>query len=175
MTVTKGGKRADGSQTRYFSCTGKQNRICEGIGITLYADSLEDMIYTLISEKFRSMKTCSGKAESENTGKINALKNKKIEIEDSQNKLVELMMSSAIETDMMKLLNERAKALAEEKRRITEQIAFIANTERDAQNTIDLSEEWKTADYEKKKSVVQLLIDKIYIAEDGAVEVVWNI
>jgi DNA invertase Pin-like site-specific DNA recombinase len=25
MTVTKGGKRADGSQTRYFSCTGKQN------------------------------------------------------------------------------------------------------------------------------------------------------
>ena len=175
MTVTKGGKRADGSQTRYFACTGKQNRICDGTKVTLYADSLEDMVYELISEKFRFMKTCSGKAQSENTGKINALKNKLSEIQASQNKLVELMLSSAIETDMMKLLNERAKALADEKRRITEHIELIADTERDVKTVIDLSEEWKNADYEKKKSVVHLLIDKIYIAEDGAVEVVWNI
>ena len=175
MTVTKGGKRADGSQTRYFACTGKQNRICEGAKVTLYADSLEDMVDDLISEKFRFMKTCSGKAKSENTGKINALRNKLSEIESSQNKLVELMLSGAIEPDMMKLLNERAKALAEEKRRITEQIESIADTERDVKTVINLSEEWKNADYEKKKSVVHLLIDKIYIAEDGSVEVVWNI
>jgi hypothetical protein len=31
------------------------------------------------------------------------------------------------------------------------------------------------ADYEKKKSVVHLLIEKIYIAEDGATEVVWKV
>ena len=85
------------------------------------------------------------------------------------------MLSGAIETDMMKLLNERAKALAEEKRRITEQIESIADTERDVKTVINLSEEWKNADYEKKKSVVHLLIDKIYIAENGSVEVVWNI
>ena len=175
MTVTKGGKRADGSRTRYFACTGKQNRICDGAKVTLYADSLEDMVDDLISEKFRFMKTCSGKAKSENTGKINALRNKLSEIESSQNKLVELMLSGAIETDMMKLLNERAKALAEEKRRITEQIESIADTERDVKTVINLSEEWKNADYEKKKSVVHLLIDKIYIAENGSVEVVWNI
>ena len=85
------------------------------------------------------------------------------------------LLNSAIETDMMKLMNERAKALADEKRRITEQIELIADADRDVRNVIDLSEEWKTASYEKKKSVVHLLIDKIYIAEDGAVEVVWNI
>ena len=175
MTVTKSGKRADGSQTRYFSCTGKQRRICDGTKVTLYADSLEDMVYDLISEKFRAMKTCTGKAQSENTGKINALKNKQSEIHASQNKLVELMMSGAVESDMMKLLNERAKALAEEKRKLTEQIESLEDTERDVKSVVDLSGEWKTADYEKRKSVVHLLIDKIYIAEDGAAEVVWNV
>ena len=49
------------------------------------------------------------------------------------------------------------------------------DTERDVREVIDLSREWKTADYEKKKSVVHLLIDKIYIAEDRAAEVVWNV
>ena len=175
MTVTKSGKRKDGSQTRYFSCTGKQRRICDGTKVTLYADSLENMVYDLISEKFRSMKTCTGKAQNENTGKINALKNKLSEINASQNKLVELLISSGVESDMLALLNEKAKALTEEKRKITEQIEALEDTERDVRDVINLSEEWKSADYEKKKSVVHLLIDKIYIAEDGAAEVVWNI
>jgi hypothetical protein len=175
MTVTKSGKRKDGSQTRYFSCTGKQRRICDGTKVTLYADSLEDMVYDLISEKFRTMKTCTGKAQSENTGKINALKNQLSEIQASQRKLVDLMMSGGTEPDMLALLNERARVLAEEKRKITEQIEALEDTERDVREVIDLSREWKTADYEKKKSVVHLLIDKIYIAEDGAAEVVWNV
>ena len=174
MTVTKSGRRKDGSQTRYFSCTGKQRRICDGTKVTLYADSLEDMVYDLISEKFRAMKTCTGKAQNENTGKINALKNKLSEIQSSQHKLVDLMMSG-MEPDMLALLNERAKALAEEKRKVTEQIESLEDTERDVKSVVNLLEEWKTADYEKKKSVVHLLIDKIYIAEDGAAEVVWNV
>ena len=37
------------------------------------------------------------------------------------------------------------------------------------------SEKSETADFEEKKSVCHLLIDKIYIAEDGAVEIVWKI
>ena len=175
MTVTKSGKRKDGSQTRYFSCTGKQRRICDGTKVTLYADSLEDMVYDLISEKFRSIKTCTGKAQNENTGKINALKNKLSEIQSSQHKLVDMMMNIGIESDMLALLNEKAKALAEEKRKITEQIEALEDTERDVKSVVNLSEEWKTADYEKKKSVVHLLIDKIYISEDGAVEIVWNV
>lgn len=175
MTVTKSGKRTDGSQTRYFSCTGKQRRICDGTKVTLYADSLEDMVYDLISEKFRSMKTCTGKSQSENTGKINALKNQLSEIQASQRKLVDLMMGGSAEPDMLALLNEQAKAFAEEKRKITEQIEALEDTERDVRDVIDLSREWKTADYEKKKSVIHLLIDKIYIAENGNAEVVWNI
>ena len=176
MTVTKSGRRkVGGSQTRYFSCTGKQRRICDGTKVTLYADSLEDMVYDLISEKFRTMKTCTGKAQSENTGKINALKNQLSEIQASQRKLVDLMMSGGTEPDMLALLNERARVLAEEKRKITEQIESLEDTERDVKSVVNLSEEWKTADYEKKKSVVHLLIDKIYISEDGAVEVVWNV
>lgn len=175
MTVTKSGRRKDGSQTRYFSCTGKQRRICDGIKVTLYADSLEEMVYDLISGKFRSMKTCTGKEQNENTGKINALKNKLSEINASQNKLVELLMRSGVESDMLALLNAKAKVLADEKRKITEQIETLEDTERDVKSVVDLSEEWKNADYEKKKSVVHLLIDKIYISEDGSVEIIWNV
>ena len=175
MTVTKSGRRKDGSQTRYFSCTGKQRRICDGTKVTLYADSLEDMVYDLISEKFRAMKTCTGKAQNENTGKIKALKNKLSEIQSSQHKLVDLMMSGGAESDMLALLNEKAKALAEEKRKITEQIEALEDTERDVKSVVNLLEEWKTADYEKKKSVLHLLIDRIYIDEGGAAEVVWNV
>ena len=133
------------------------------------------MVYDLISEKFRSMKTCTGKAQNENTGKINVLKNKLSEINASQNKLVELLMSSGVESDMLALLNAKAKALADEKRKLTEQIETLEDTERDVKSVVDLSEEWKNADYEKKKSVVHLLIDKIYISEDGSVEVIWNV
>ena len=56
-----------------------------------------------------------------------------------------------------------------------EQIEALEDTERDVRGVINLSEEWREADYEKKKSVVHLLIDKIYISEDGAVEVIWNV
>ena len=80
MTVTKGGKRADGSQTRYFSCTGKSNRICTGPRVTIYADSLEEMADTLIYEKLRSLKACRTKVSTDNSAKINALKNRISEI-----------------------------------------------------------------------------------------------
>jgi DNA invertase Pin-like site-specific DNA recombinase len=176
MTVTKGGKRADGSQTRYFSCTGKSlNRICTGPEVTVYADSIEDMVYTLNSQKLASLKACRKTVSQNNAEKINAHKNRISAINAEQEKLVSLMLRSDVGYDMLDLLNNKAKKLSEEKNELLEKIEALEDSETESVNVINLSEKWTDADFEEKRAVASLLIDRIYISEDGTTEVVWNI
>lgn len=176
MTVTKGSKHVDGTQTRYFSCTGKShNRKCKGVNIVLYADSLEDMVYELISEKLISLKACRRKVTTDNSNKINLLKNRISEIKGAEQKLVELMMKDYIEADMIKLLNEKAKKLAEEKADIQNKIDALENEETEIVSVLNLSKKWAKANFDERKAVCNVLIDKIYISSDGTTEVVWNI
>ena len=175
MTVTKGGKHADGSQTRYFSCTGKQNRICKGPNVTIYADSLEEMADTLIYEKLRSLKACRTKVSTDNSAKMNALRNRISEISTAQNKLITLMLNGDVGTDMLTLLNERARAYAEEKRELMEKIEALEDSMKEVTGVVNFADKWKTVGFEEKKAVCQLLIEKIYIDEDGTTEVVWRI
>ena len=176
MTVTKGGKRKDGSQTRYFSCTGKShNRICKGIKKPMYADSLEDMVYELISEKIDTLKGCRKKIKTDNLAQINLLKNRISAIKEEQGKLVNLLINDAVDGDMINLLNERAKKLAEEKADILVKIDVLENEEREIINVINLSKKWRTADFEERKAVCNILIHKILINADGNCEIIWNI
>jgi len=176
MTVTKGGTHSDGSRTRYFSCTGKShNRVCNGIKVTLYADSLEDMVYELISEKMSALKTSKRKITTYNSDKINLLKNRLSTIKVEQEKLVDLILKDGIANDMLDLLNTKAQKLSDEKKTILEKIESLENEAEEVVNVINLSKKWKTANFEEKKAVCTLLIDKIYIDSDGAVEVIWNI
>ncbi|MBR1969277.1 MAG: recombinase family protein [Clostridia bacterium] len=176
MTVTKGGKRKDGSQTRYFSCTGKShNRICKGTNKPIYADSLEDMVYELISEKLETLKGSRKKISTDNSNQINLLKNRISEIKKAQEQLVNLLMNDDIEADMINLLNERAKKLAEEKSDILSKIDTLENEESEILNAINLSKKWRTASFEERKAVCNILIHKILISEKGTCEVVWNI
>lgn len=176
MTVTKGGKHKDGTQTRYFSCTGKShNRICKGTKATLYADSLEDMVYNLISEKLETLKGSRKKVSTDNSNKINLLKNRISEIKLSQDKLVNMLLNDEFDKDMIALLNEKAKKLSEEHQRLAEKIETLENEENEIISVIDLSKKWKTANMEERKAVCNVLIHKIFIDEDGSCEVVWNI
>lgn len=175
MTVTKGGKRADGTSLRYFNCTGRSNRSCKGTKVTLYADSLEAMADQMIAEKLATLKNCRRQVSSDNTGRLNLLKGKLLEIKASQERLAELVMKDGLETDMLAILNAKAKKLAEEKREVSEKIEALKATESEVANVINLVKEWENASYDEKKAVVNLLIDKIIISEDGSVEVVWNI
>ena len=161
MTVTKGGKRKDGSQTRYFSCTGKShNRICKGIKKPMYADSLEDMVYELISEKLDTLKSCRKKIKTDNLAQINLLKNRISAIKEEQGKLVNLLINDAVDGDMINLLAK---------------IDVLENEEREIINVINLSKKWRTADFEERKAVCNILIHKILINADGNCEIIWNI
>ncbi len=176
MTVTKGSKRADGSQTRYFSCTGRsRHRICKGIGVTVYADSMEDLVYGLISEKLPSLKAFRRAGSVEHRAKINAWKNRLSEIGDAQEKLVTQMLWHDVGSDMLALLNEKAKRLSDERRSLLEKIKALEESETEVVNASALSKRWKQADFEEKRAVCNLLIHKIYVSENGATEIVWNI
>ena len=176
MTVTRGGKRKDGTQTRYFSCTGKShNRICKGAKVTLYADSLEDMVYNLINEKLETFKGTRKKVSTDNSSKINLLKNRISEIRQSQDKLVNMLLNNEFDNDMIALLNEKAKKLSMERQELAEKIEKLENEENEIISVINLSKRWKTANTEERKAVCNVLIHKIFISEDGNCEVVWNI
>ena len=176
MRVAKGSFRTDGSYTRYFGCTGKShNRSCDGVKVPVYAESLENMAYDLITQKLIALKDVRRSVQNDNSSKLNQMKNRISEIKAAQERLVELMMTDAVEPDMLKLLNERAKKLSEEQRGIYEKIEELEEGEYEIMSGSSLSEKWKTASYEEKKAVAALLIDRIYIQEDGTTEVVWNI
>ena len=128
--------------------------------MTLYADSLEDMVYKLIAEKLQSLKGSRKKISTDNSNKINLLKNQLSEIKQSQEKIVNMLLDDSFKSDMKSLLNEKAKKLSEENEIIS---------------VINLSQKWKSANTDERKAVCNVLIHKIFICEDGTCEVVWNI
>ncbi len=176
MTVTKGSKHADGSFVRYFSCTGKShNRICEGVKATVYAESLEEITDKLISERLSNLKGCKKNISAEASSKINLLKNRISEINSKQNRIVELILESKIENEMLNLFNEKAEKLSDEKRKAEEDIASLEKKECEAASPLFFSEYWKSASFTERKSVTNLLIQRIIISTGGDVEFIWNV
>ena len=133
------------------------------------------MVYELDSEKIATLKCTRKKISTDNSNQINLLKNRISEIKKEQEKLVNLLMNDAIETDMINLLNEKAKKLAEEKADILSKIDALENEESEIISAINLSKKWRAANFEERKAVCNILIHKILIDESGNCEVVWNI
>ncbi len=175
MTVTKGGKRADGSYRRYFCCTGKSVGNCSGTDVTLYAESLEHLVQSLIGEKLADMKDCSLMRTDSDMARMNPLKNRLTEIQVAEAKLVELTLSGTLDTAMMDLLNDKARNLSEEKRRITAQMQELESRDARVICAAELTGSWEGAAYDVRKAVCRLLIYRIHIRRDGTVEVVWNL
>ncbi|MBR4960122.1 MAG: recombinase family protein [Clostridia bacterium] len=175
MRVAKGSMHTDGSYTRYLGCTGKShNRICDGVKVPVYAESLENMVYGLIAQKLTTLKDV--RRNIPNTGNaLNQVKNRISEIRAAKEKLVDFMLQDSVEPDMLQLLNGRAEKLSAEQQALYEKMEELENHETELMRVTGLYGKWKNASYEEKKAVAALLIDRIYIQEDGTTEVVWNI
>lgn len=175
MTCTKGALKSDGSRTRYFSCTGKiHNRSCKGVKKPIYADSLEDMVYELIAEKLSELKQHRKKISTDNTNKINMLKNELATIKKQQDTLIDMLLLNP-NSDTMAMVNARTAELGNKQRSIVEQIALLEEADSERVNVVSFAKKWKTAQFKECKAVCNVLIDKIYMHEDGTAEVVWNI
>ena len=75
----------------------------------------------------------------------------------------------------MAMLNTRATELGLKQQSILEQIAVLEEADSEMVNVVVFSKKWKTAKFKERKAVCNVLIDKIYMHEDGTAEVVWNI
>jgi hypothetical protein len=85
------------------------------------------------------------------------------------------MLKDGIDTEMLNLLNQKAKKLSDEKKDFCKKIEALEKEGSEVINVINFSKKWETANFEERRAVCNLLIEKIFIDYDGAVEIIWNI
>ena len=88
---------------------------------------------------------------------------------------MDMLLSDDANSDTMALINARSAELGNKHRSIVEQIAILEEADRERINVVHFANKWKTAKFKECKAVCNVLIDKIYMHEDGTAEVVWNI
>ena len=133
------------------------------------------MVYELIAEKLKTLKDTRRKVSHDQSSHVNLFKNRLSEIKAAQEKLVDLMMDGKTEPDMLTLLNQRAKKLAEESREVVAKIEETEQNYTEILRSASLSKRWVKATYEERRAVCQLLIREIRMDAAGNAEVVWNI
>ena len=175
MTTIKG-KTGSGEIRRYFTCTGKTHfKDCKGTKGTIYAESLEDMVYTEIANKLETLKTIRTSSKKNLLPEINELRNKLKSIELSQNKIADMLMQPEANADLIEIMSQRATKLKAERTDLLLKIEELENAEIDVKEAINLSKKWKTASFEEKRGVSGILINRIIIDENGNAEIIWNI
>ncbi len=149
--------------------------ICDGPDVTIYAEALENTISKLITEKINSFSDVNRKKYENNSTQINLLKIRLNEISAEENKIVDLLMNCGTVVSLSSLLNDKAKALSEEREALLAKLDTMSTTETEVISISHLLNIWEIADFSQKKSVATTLINKIYIHRDGTCEVIWNI
>ncbi len=175
MTTIKG-KTGSGEIRRYFTCTGKTHfKDCNGTKTTIYAESLEDMVYSEISKKLQSLKCVKSSEKKAFSPELNELKNKLKSIELAEKQIADAVVKPGANSDLLEILNRRATKLRSDKTELLVKIDELENTEINVKQVVNLSAKWKTASFEEKRSVAAVLINRIVIDESGNEEIVWNI
>lgn len=154
MTTVKSKVNKSGEIRRYFNCTGRSHkRICSGPSVTVYAEDLENMVYDCISEKLSELTGESRKMTTDTalSSEVNALKLKILAIEKSEQQLMDTILSGGFNEDLLKLANQRASQLKQERLVLDEQIEDLKSKSKGAGESIHLSKSWERADYHQKK------------------------
>ena len=176
MTTIKGKINKNGVMRRYFNCTGKSHkRKCTGPNITIYAEDLEDMVYECIAEKLSELKGSGFTAKSEELPEINDLKLRIKAIEKDEQQVVDTILAGKLNDALLDLMNQKAAALKKSKQELLERIDTLKSNAAETKSIVNLAKSWKNADYDRKKAVAMIMIQKIIISEDGSVKIIWNI
>ena len=175
MTTIKG-KTGGGETRRYFTCTGKSHfKDCKGIKTTIYAESLEDMVFNEIANKLDVLKTVRTKQRKSLHPELNELRNKLKTIELAEEQIADALTKPEVNSDLLEILSKRASKLKTDRTELLLKIDEIENAEIDIKTAVNLSKKWKTASFEEKRGVCGILINRIVVDENGNVEIVWVI
>lgn len=175
MTTIKG-KIGNGEIRRYFVCTGKTHfKTCKGTKVTLYVESLEDMVYNEIAKNLETLKGTRKNERKILSPAINELRNKLKSIELSQQQIADTLTRHEVNSDLLEILSKSASKLKADKTELMLKIEKLQNKKIDVKTAVNLSKKWKTASFEEKRGVCSILVDRIIIDADGNAEIVWNI
>lgn len=175
MTTIKGMVNG-GEIRRYFICTGKSHfKDCKGPRATIYAESLEDVIYKDIGRKLDELKNCGKQKNKSINPLLNELKNKLKSIELEEARLADTITRDEVSSELLDILSVKAGKLKKDKMDILAKIDDLRSKELDTKSAVNLSKKWKTASFEEKRGVCSVLIDRIIIDNDGNAEIIWNI
>ena len=175
MTTTKG-KTGSGDIRIYFSCTGKSHlKTCSGVYVTIYAESLEAMVYEEIGKKLSELKDVRLAEKKSISPELNELRNKLNTLDLNENKIADMLLSSDISPELFEILGKRASKIKGERAEISEKITELEQSASEIKSALNLSRKWETASFDEKRGVCNILINKILIEQNGDTEIVWNI
>ena len=174
MTTIKGKPGKNGEVRRYFNCTGRSQRVCQGPKVTIYAEDLENMVYQCIAEKLAVLKEAKYSSH-KGSGELNDLKLKVKAIERTEKQLLDTILAGGFNEDLLTIANQKASQLKRDRLALYERMEELKNQEDQAGAVVNLAKSWKTADYQRKKAVAMIMIHKILISEDGDAKIIWNV
>lgn len=175
MTTTKG-KRGNGDVRIYFSCTGKSRlKKCTGVHVTVYAESLEEMVYSEITSRLSGLKDICFAEKKPPSPELNELRNKLNALEISENKIADMLLRSDITPDLFDIMGKRAAGIRADRAEICARIEELECGTHRKNPSINLPRKWKNASFEEKRGVCNILISKILIEKNGDTEIVWNL
>ncbi|MBP0965480.1 MAG: recombinase family protein [Oscillospiraceae bacterium] len=176
MTTIKGKINKNGEIRRYFNCTGKTHKKnCTGPDCSVYAEDLENMVYDCISGKLSEIKGFRNTDKKNHAAEVNDLKLKIKAVEKAEKQLMDTLLSGGCSGNLLELANQRAAQLENEKTALYEKIEKLNSNDDAKAVVIEPTKYWRTAGYEKKKSVAMIMIHQIIIDEKGNAQIVWNI
>lgn len=175
MSVIKSKPNKNGEIRRYFNCTGKShNTKCTGTEVTMYAENLEELVSRCIAEKLCNFNNTPAPTVIDSP-EINEINLRIIEIEHSEQQLLETLVSNKLNEELIEIANVKASMLKNEKKSLCKRIDELKKMLLKEITYSNPSRLWEKADYSQKKAVTRSLIEKILVSGNGNLRILWYI
>lgn len=165
---------------RYFIDTGwTEHHVCNYKLPTIHSDEFEEMMIGKINDKIESLTLKQQSSDrDELTIEIERLENQIKDIEYSIDTLISGLIATGADSTTMKYINKKVAELDSQKHQIQESInkkrANQNKQKADVDQLMHVMSKWDLLSFDDKRSVVELLIEKILVYPDK-VEIMWRI
>lgn len=165
---------------RYFIDTGRSEyHVCKHKLPTMRSDEFEEMIIGKIKDKIDTLTLCQQENEKDETEEqIKYFESQIKEIERSIDTLISGIVVSGAEGATMKYINKKVSELDSQRQEIQAQINKLISEQRkqkaDVKQLSNVMEKWDIMTFEDKRSVIELLIEKILVYPER-VEIIWRV
>lgn len=174
MTTIKS-SRTDGTKRIYFICSKKLNKKnCAGT-VTIYAQDIEYLINLQIMSKLSKIDKIPKPLDYKTKQEIYNVKMKLTEISFKINEFKKFLLNTDLNIVAAEMVNSQATQLYNEQYSLKNKLSSLQKKNYQQISTDILINMWTNASYEEKKSVCNIIIERINISSTGDIEIIWNI